>query len=315
MKRSNRLVLLIGIFLALLAFVLVLVTMSGGGSGGQTPGKSIEPTTAKIVVAVTDIDLGATITADMVATKEVPVGDKPADSFADTSYVVGQIARMKVTNGQLINSKVLTGASGVVTDIEVPAGFVAMSVQVDQVSGVGTLIKAGDFVDLVSGFNAPEKVMTVITDPTSTNTQDPYALYPADRYNHTTVKVVSQGLQVLGTLLPPPAEGAAPAASGAPADNSTTLNGQQQIVILAVPIQDAEVIKFSQLDGSLSLVLRSAKDCTTKPAEGQTYCPVVATSGMTLQRMVSDRGVLPPQVIQVIQPKPLPGTAQATPKP
>ncbi len=124
-------------------------------------------------------------------------------------------------------------------------------------------------------------------------------------YNPTTVKVISQGLQVLGTLLPPP-----PAQqSGQPApttDGTTSLNGQSQIVVLSVPMQDAEVLKFAQLDGSISLVLRSSKDCTTKPAEGATYCPVLTTTGITLRRLVEDRGVVPPQVVQVTQPKPRP---------
>jgi hypothetical protein len=130
--------------------------------------------------------------------------------------------------------------------------------------------------------------------------------------------VLSQGLQVLGTLLPPPPANAEPQPSGAPDGTNTSLNGQQQIVILAVPIQDAEVIKFSQLDGSITLVLRSSKDCTTKPADGITYCPVVATTGITLKRMIDDRAVLPPQVVQVLVPEYIPGTGpspSAKPKP
>ncbi len=319
MKRSNRLVLLIGFLLAGIAFVLILVTMSSGtggngGNGGSQPGQSVAPTTAKVVVAVSDIDLGATITVDLVATKEVPVADKPADSYADTSFVVGQIARTKVITDQLITSKVLNGGGDIQT-IEVPAGFTAMAVQVDQVSGVGTIIKPGDFVDVVTGFNAPDKVPVVVPVLGLEPDVYGYVAYPPEQYNHTTVKVVSQGLQVLGTLLPPPVDAGQPAASQAPSDNGTTLNGQQQIVILSVPTQDAEVLKFAQLEGSISLVLRSSADCTTKPAEGQTYCPVVQTSGITLRRLVDDFGVLPPAVVQVVQPTPKPGTVKPTPKP
>ncbi|MEI7743128.1 MAG: Flp pilus assembly protein CpaB [Chloroflexota bacterium] len=312
MKRSNRLVLLIGIFLALVAFVLIIASMGGGIGGTVTASASSAPTTTKVVVAVADIDLGATITADVVATKDVAIADKPADSYSDTSFVIGQVARMKVTNGQLINSKVINGG-GDISTIETPAGFVAMAVQVDQVTGVGTIIKPGDFVDVISGFTA-DKVPVVLPDPSAAPGTYSYLSVDPGLYNHTTVKVLSQGLQVLGTLLPATA---APADTASPApDAGTTLNGQQQIVILAVPMQDAEVIKFSQIDGSISLVLRSSKDCTTKPSDGQTYCPVITTTGITLRRLVDDRGVLPPAVVQIIEPTPYPGTVPVqSPKP
>lgn len=311
MKRSNRLVLLIGIFLALVAFVLVILTLQGGGSQPV----DAPPTTAKIVVAARNIDLGAKITAADVKTSEVTLADKPADGFADVSFVIGQTARTSVTAGQYISRKTLGSSGGSIETIEVPAGYVAISIQVDQVSGVGTIIKAGDFVDIISGFTSVEKVPVVIPDLSPSPGTYAYEKYPDENYNHTSVKVLSQGLLVLGTLLPPPTQGTAPAGSPAPDSGSTTtLNGQQQIVILAVPAQDAEVIKFSQMDGSISLVLRSSEDCTTKPLEGVTHCPVVATTGVTLRRLVDDRGVLPPTVVQVIQPTPYPGTV-ATPKP
>jgi Flp pilus assembly protein CpaB len=314
LKRSNRLVLLIGIFLALVAFVLIVLMLGNGDGGGVRP--SASPTTAAVVVAARDIDLGAKIQAGDVTTKEIAVADKPSTSYGDTSLVIGQVARASVTAGQLITTAVLSD-TGAIADLEVPAGFVAMSVKVDQTTGVGTLIKAGDFVDMVTGFTTQENIKVVIPDPALT-TDDTYGykLYPGEEYNETTVKVLSQGLQVLGTLLPPPPNGGEPAPSGSPAAGTTTFNGQEQIVILSVPAQDAEVIKFAQIDGDITLVLRSSEDCTTKPADGLTFCPTVATTGITLRRLVDDRGVLPPTVVQVIQPTPLPGTIPArTPRP
>ncbi len=98
-------------------------------------------------------------------------------------------------------------------------------------------------------------------------------------------------MQVLGALLPPvppPAE-EAPAASGAPtaAPGTTTLNEQQEIVILSVTAQQAEVIRYAQLQANplltLSLVLRSPDDFID-PATGQPATPVLAeTTGVTLK--------------------------------
>jgi Flp pilus assembly protein CpaB len=227
------------------------------------------------------------------------------DSYALPAQVIGQIARTPVTAGQLITSEVL-GAGGTVDTIAVPAGFVGMSIRVNQTSAVGTIVKPGDFVDLVTGFTGPENVKVVIPDLENT-TDDVfvYGSYPTDQFNETTVKAIAQGVQVLGTLLPPPPETAQgePAATG-----DTTLNEQEQIVIVSVPTQLAELIKFAQLEGDISLVLRSSEDCTTEPVDLLTYCPTVATTGITLRRVVDDFGVLPPTVVQVLQPTPLPGT-------
>jgi pilus assembly protein CpaB len=318
LKRSNRLVLLIGIFLAIVAFVLIVLMLGNGDGGGGEARRSQAPTTAPVVVAARNVDLGATFVAADLATKDIPVDQKPADSYSDTSQVIGQIARAKVTSGQLITSVILN-ASGSVQNIEVPAGFVGISVQVDQVTGVGTLIKPGDFVDVVTGFTTAETVPLVVPDPATAADLNGYLRVEDALYNHTTVKFLAQGIQVIGTLLPaPPPQDTQTQESTAPdgTTTSTTLNGQQQMVILAVTAQDAEVLKFAQMDGNLSLVLRSPKDCTTKPVDGGLYCPVVATTGTTLRRLVDDRGVLPPTVVQVIQPTPLPGTVPGkTPKP
>lgn len=311
MKRSNRLILLIGIFLALVAFVLIIATLGGGGGSG-TNAPSAAPTTTRVVVALQDIALGDKIADAQVGLKDIPVGERPATAYGDTSLVIGQVARMGVLKGQLVTTIVLTGG-GSITNIEVPAGFVAMSVQVDQSTGVGTIIKPGDFVDVISGFTGDKTPLVV---PVLDAEGFGYKKVDPGLYNPTTVKVLSQGLQVLGTLLPPPPSDANANPSAAPSGSTTSLNGQQQIVILSVPIQDAEVIKFSQMDGSITLVLRSSKDCTTKPADGITYCPAVATTGITLKRMIDDRAVLPPQVVQVLVPDYIPGTAPTpSPKP
>ncbi len=328
MKRSNRLVLLIGIFLALVAFVLVAVTLKNGSGTGGTGGPSTAPTTASVVIAAKDLSLGTKITADAVTTKTIALVDKPVDSFSDPSQVIGSTVRQPVAANGLITSATV-GGGGAVTNIEVPPGFVAIAVQVDQSTGVGTLIKPGDNVDVVVGITGADKVPVLVVVPPSaaptlrpgatprpTATPAPgatvrpsaspgpaaYAPEP-NPYNSTTVKTVVQGLQVLGTLLPP-ADTAAPAASGG-TTGGTSLNGQQEIVILAATAQQIEAIRFSQMDGTISLVLRSSKDC--QAADGTASpCPVIPTTGITLRRMVDDFGVLPPQIIQVIEPTPYP---------
>jgi Flp pilus assembly protein CpaB len=306
LKRSNRLVLLLGIFLALVAFVLVAVTLRQKET--PPPTASAAPTTTSVVVAAKDLALGTKITADAVTLKTVPL-PAPPDSFADTSQVIGLTARQPVANGQLITSAVIN-SGGAVSDIQVPPGFVAIAVQVDQTTGVGTLIKPGDNVDVVMGITGPEKVPLVVFVPASPNPRSSAApvggTFKFDdnvKYNPTTVKTIVQGLQVLGTLLPP-VNAAAPGASGE-VNGGTSLNGQQEIVILAATTQQVEAIKFAQMDGTISLVLRSAKDCQASDGTASP-CPIVTTTGITLRKMVDNYGVLPPQLVEVIEPTPYP---------
>ena len=278
---------------------------------------------------------------------DVNITDFPANGIKLDSLVIGQIARANVVKGQAVTTEVLEGPSGTIGNVTVPSGFVAIAIQVDQVTGVGTVIKAGDYVDMVTGVTGTDKVPLVVSPtarpggatPRPNATPPPRAGFIPEvlPYNSTTVKTLIQGVQVLGTLLPPAEQGAdnQTPAPGSEA-NTTTLNGQQQIVILAVTPQDAEVIKFAQMDGSISLVLRATADCqpsesasplpspsaapSAAPGESPSAsplingnCPIRITTGVTLRRLIDDRGVLAPQVVEVIQPTPYPQIPVASP--
>jgi Flp pilus assembly protein CpaB len=283
LKRSNRLVLLIGIFLAIVAFVLVLITIGNPSSG--TGGASAAPTTEKFVVAAKDIPLSAKIQADDVTYKEVPIGQKPADGFVDTSFVIGQIARQPVTSGQYISSAVIGTSNGQIQTIECPSGLVCMAVQVDQVSGIGTLTKAGDHVDMLVGLTGDKF-------PVVTLNADDDSITVVSGINSTSVKALLQGLQVVGTLLPPPPADTGTQNGASPAPGGTT--------------QQAEVIKYAQIDGSISLVLRATADfvdpVTGDPLPPETIVPVT-TTGITLKGLVDDYGVLVPELVEAILPE------------
>ena len=183
----------------------------------------------------------------MLGTQNVQVTTALPGAYEIPSQVVGQIARQEVLKGQQITSAITT-ASSTVTNIDVPAGYRAMSVMVDQVSGVGTLIKTGDFVDMLIRMDI--KPVVVNEDGTSATA--------IDAIDGDTSKLLLQGMQVLGTLLPPPPA----AAGGATPQPGTALTERQELVILAVTPAQAEVVKWAQNDAqvSMSLVLRSPDD-------------------------------------------------------
>ena len=159
LKRSNRLVLLIGIFLAIVAFVLI-VLMLGNEDGGGGVYAHRRAGDRPVVVAAKDIALGATSSRPTVCTKEIPVDQKPADSYSDTSLVIGQIARQGDERPAHHQRRPRRGGAPSRTS-RCPRASSGSAVQVDQVDGVGTLIKAGDFVDMVVGFTPPARPLVV----------------------------------------------------------------------------------------------------------------------------------------------------------
>jgi pilus assembly protein CpaB len=292
---------LVGVFLAIVAFVGILLLL-------QTPatpsGENVVPTTKIVVVASADIPLSTRIRADQVETKTVAVGDASVGSFGDVSQVIGLIARQPVTAGGQITETTLTGGfTGTVIDVETPAGLRAIAVRVDQISGVGTVIKTGDYVDSIIALTE-EQFASIVEDPA--NPDQVLITNPGPK--GATIKLILQGMQVLGTLLPPvaPPPAAAegqPVASAAP---GTVLNEQQEIVILAVTAQQAEVIRYAQQMANplltLSLVLRSTDDFID-PETGEPVPPVIAeTTGITLQELINTWGVLPPTIAQPVIP-------------
>lgn len=294
MKRSNRLILLIGIFLAIVAFIgIVLIFQNNNNSNTGGTGNTAAPTQLPTVYAKVDIPFGTAVTADMVETQQKATTERAADAFADVGLVVGKIATTNIVAGKQLEASDFalsrTGQAPVAPNLA--AGMRAVDVLVDQVTGVGTLINVGDHVDVIAAFDKSNWI-----NPQPVPVPNPPAAAPESGGNATSVKVLIQGLVVVGTLLPPPAattqNGQQPAASAAP---ETALNGQQEIVILQATPQQAEIIRFAQLDGTIALALRSPKDFVD--ANGKPVVPPVdKTTGIVLKTLIDQYGVLPPEL-------------------
>jgi pilus assembly protein CpaB len=302
LKRSNRLVLLVGVFLAVIAFVGIALLL---GQNTTTPtGPAAIPTVLPAVIAVKDIPLGTTVTEDMLTTQDLKVDtERKTTAFSSTKLVVGAIARRKIAAGTQLEAAYFDTSSTACSTIDVPTGLRAMAVQVDQVSGVGTVINSGDFVDAVIGFTG-DKFPVVTLNPTDNSISVVAGL------NGTSVKLLLEGMQVLCRQLPPVAAPANGQAAPAPTSGTgVSLNGQQEIVILGVTAPQAEIMKFSQLDGSISLVLRSNADFPRDEAGNIIAPPPAGTNGVTLKILTTDFAVPIPELVEAVLP------AQATKKP
>jgi Flp pilus assembly protein CpaB len=306
LKRSNRLILLVGVVLAAVAFVAIVFLFSSPSSGG-TGNQPI--TELDTVTAAVNIPLGTQVQSDMLQTHKVVIANRLPGVIGDPSQIVGQIVRTNVTaNAQMTDTMFATGNPGAQPPGPLlPKGLRAQSVQVDQVSGVGTLINVGDRVDAVVGL-----VGQGTGDGGTAQCGTPFPFLTVDSQTDTvtsldnpgstlSVKMLLQNMQVVGAQLPP-IDQTVSTASPAPGSGGTTLNGQKEIVILAVTAQQSEVIKYAQIDGCISLVLRSPKDYVDDAGNPTEPLPD-GTTGIILKSLVDEYGVLPPQIVEAILPK------------
>jgi len=287
-RRTSRLVLLLGIFLAALTFVVVLFLQNPGG-GANPPGaaQSQAPTQLPVVVAAVDIPLGTVVTQDQLttlfATRTIPVGSIETGTLQDTSQAVGKTLRATIAAGQQVHT---TDFQNRPIPLTVPAGKRAFPIQINELTGVLNLLDVGDTIDLIISLRGDAfPVVQVLTDGSVT---------VVSGINPLSVKLplLLQDIQVIGVLAaaaPAPAEGQA-APSAAPA-----ITGANKLLVLAVTPQQAEVLLFARTTGTLDAILRPPSDA------GQT----VDTTGMILKILVDQYRILPPEIVQVPIPTPL----------
>jgi pilus assembly protein CpaB len=319
LKRSNRLILLIGVLLAAVAFVGVIMISSGGGGSGQ-PTPTPPPTTAKVVEAKLEIAAGTKLTAAMLQVVEVPIIAFTTDSIPDPGLAIGRRVFRSVSTGEQIGYSyfIESGAAVSVTD-NIPKGLRAQAIQVDQVTGVGTLIHTGDSVDVIIS------LAVQLTGPDPAVKGGVIKLGEAGM----STKLILQNLTVIGTLLPPPVANNAPPVAPTPVPSGqaaapeqqpgTNLTGQNEVVIVAVTANQAEVIRWAQLKAdspaaqdrgptAIAVVLRSPKDYVALDASGSPVLdsngiavtvvpPLEKTDGVILKTLIDKYGVLPPEIL------------------
>ncbi len=284
MKPANRFMLLVGVALAAVSFVAVLA-LSGFG---RAPTKTNPDVT--VVVAASDLVLGAQITAEMVSTTTKPQNEA-VDTYQDPQAVVGEVIRRAVAKGTVLTTDDFqVGVTIPELVRSLPTGLRAIAVPLNKVDSVGALLQPGDYVDVLISMNDPDELNPiVIPNPASPsiNGTVPAPYISLDDYiNNTSVKVVVQNVQVLSTITPTPANSS---------DSSSAQATPQpdMVVLLAVTPQQAEVVRFAQLDGNISLVLRAPSDSSA---------PAVDTTGITLKELVDQYGVLPPAPVSPVTP-------------
>jgi pilus assembly protein CpaB len=288
-RRTSRLVLLGGVFLAALVFVVILLGSGTRGPSTGGPGASPSaPVLVPTVVTVVDIPLGTIVTADMFTSQTIATGSRYGDAFGDVSQVVGKTTRVALLTGQQVRAGSFQDRA---VPLAVPSGRRAMAISINELTGVGNLLDVGDTLDLIISLRGDAfPVVQVLGDGSVT---------VVGGINPLSVKLplLLQDVQVIGVINPPPPPAPAqqanqPVASRAP----QFVEPQPKLLILAVTPAQAEVLLFARTTGVLDAILRSPLDA------GQT----VETTGVILKTLVDLYGILPPEIVQVPIPTPLP---------
>lgn len=277
-KRSNRLVILVGVLLAVLAFVGIVVVLNQ--NAGQPQAGSLLET---VLVASQDIAIGDPVTPDVVETREVEPDAVLGQALRDPSQVGGQPALFNIpAGGQVTQGAIGLGAGIEDLSAQLQPGEKAIAFVVDRAQGLNFLVQPGDTIDIImavhiespGGFFVPENGQVVRT-----------------------VKTVIQNRRVLyvsGTNITPeltPEEEQAQADGQAPVTPAAITN---VVIIFAGTDQEAELIRMAQrVEGEFDLGAPATLSVTLRSGQDDA---VETTTGITLENLVDTYGVLVPDL-------------------
>lgn len=150
MRRSSIIMLIAAVALGLVAVLFARTFLGGGDAGASASSAAVR--TVPTVIAAADINFGEKITPDKVKVVDWPAGTLPQGSFQrleDLTTGAGRTAMRPIVANEILTEKSLsTGANRLSTAPLLNPQMRAISVPVNEVSGVAGLIFPGDRVDV-----------------------------------------------------------------------------------------------------------------------------------------------------------------------
>jgi pilus assembly protein CpaB len=250
-----------------ITLVLLLALAAGGGLAYGTYSymqnmqvKTVSLPTRPVVVAATDLELGAALRADDLRVVQWPESAMPMGAFTNPDEIVGRGLVMPVIQNEPILPMKLAGKdAGSGLPVVIPEGKRAVSVRVNEVIGVAGYVLPGTKVDVLATAS------------------------PTQNREDTTTKLVLSNVQVLaaGTKLEQDGEQGKP----------VSVN----VVTLLVTPEESEKLTLGATEGKIQLALRNPLDKETpetpgiQPASllGRTAARPVRSNGARASRPVA----------------------------
>jgi pilus assembly protein CpaB len=164
--KSNRILLIFGVFLAIVAFGgALLVGRTSGGTPGAIGGgaKNVD-----VVVATQEIAASTQITAALVTIEKFSSDTVPPFAFRDKNLVIGKYAAIPIhANAAIIDTDIVSDAGSVVPAkqafLKIPPGQVAMQIPTGELVGAGGYIQPDDRIDVLVSYTVNGKSLTKVT--------------------------------------------------------------------------------------------------------------------------------------------------------
>lgn len=180
----------------------------------------------EVLLAAVDIPEQTTISPEMVVMEARPADAIQPRALDDPEAAIGKIALVPMYQGeQLLSSKLAAPENANILSQKTPPGRRAVTIGIDEISGVGGFIHPGDFVDILGIFNLP----------TADGKQVPVTVTLLQR-----VAVLAAGARF--------------------SEFQSTGAGSADTVTLALTPQETELVLFAREQGKLQLSLRPKVD-------------------------------------------------------
>jgi Flp pilus assembly protein CpaB len=289
-KRSNRLVILVGVLLAVLAFVAIVILLNQREA--EVAPEEVRET---VLVATQAIEIGDPVTPDVVEEQQILPEAVQTTPLRSTTQVSGQPALFPIPAGSQVTAEAIGLGTGADVNIaaRLEAGEKAISFQVDRATGLDFLVKEGDSIDIV----VSQQISVLQETADSAANEDPEAPARFEAVtglsDQRTVKAILQDKRVLYVSA---TRAFAPEPVDTDGDGVPDAEGEQApidsvIIVFAGTAQDAEAIKYAQNDlsevGFLTAIVRHAEDDA-----------VEETLGITIDQLVEEYGLRIPGIVE-----------------
>jgi pilus assembly protein CpaB len=231
----------------------------------------------RVVVAKANVPVGTKLAAEQLTAVDFPSNSLPEGYFTkigdlqDRVTITNLVAREPITETKIA----AVGAAGGLTAV-IPAGYRAMTVNVDDVVGLSGFVQPGSFVDVV--------VVIKMTN------------------NNPVSKIVLQKIKVL--------------ASGQSIDRPQNEREPTKVktVTLQVTPEEAEKLALASTEGKLRLVMRNSGDNNQETTPGVTTGSLLSGTSAPLS-LPDTRPAAPPQQPAAAPPAPVARASNPLPPP
>ncbi len=230
--KVNKRILLIGVLLGLVTVFFLNRYINSLGKSEVAAATSF----VDVVVAAKSIPEHVKITEDMVTISSVPDESLHPDAFTTLDKVVGGISRSEIIKGeQILSGRIASDEIKATLSYQIPENMRAMTIPVNEVSGVANYIDVGDKVDIIATYSLQGKDGTgAEKDVSMTYTQ-------------------LQNIEVI-------ALGSLKAHATEETEDKVEIVEQPSTITILLNPDQAEVVAWATVNGSFHLTLRSPID-------------------------------------------------------